>query len=45
MSNRIFEMYEYRQVVVRLRQGDSDRDPGGWGDARSNMRGFTLSVT
>jgi transposase len=26
MSNRRFEMYEYRQVLVRLRQGDSDRD-------------------
>ena len=25
MSNRRFEMYEYRQVLVRMRQGDSDR--------------------
>ncbi|WP_201215619.1 hypothetical protein [Halochromatium roseum] len=25
MSNRSFEMYEYRQVLVRMRQGDSDR--------------------
>ena len=25
MGNRRFEMYEYRQVLVRMRQGDSDR--------------------
>ena len=25
MSNRRFEMFEYRQVIVRMRQGDSDR--------------------
>ena len=25
MSNRRFEMYQYRQAVVRMRQGDSDR--------------------
>ena len=25
MSNRRFEMYQYRQVLVRMRQGDSDR--------------------
>ena len=25
MSNRRFEMYQYRQVLVRIRQGDSDR--------------------
>jgi transposase len=25
MSNRRFEMYEYRQVIFRMRQGDSDR--------------------
>ena len=25
MSNRRFEMYEYRAVLVRMRQGDSDR--------------------
>ena len=26
MSNRRFEMYHFRQVLMRLRQGDSDRD-------------------
>ncbi|MGF6759676.1 transposase [Paraburkholderia sp. GAS42] len=26
MSNRRFEVFEYRQVLVRMRQGDSDRD-------------------
>jgi hypothetical protein len=25
MANRRFEMYEYRQVLVRMRSGDSDR--------------------
>ncbi len=25
MSNRRFEMFNYRQVLVRMRQGDSDR--------------------
>ena len=25
MSNRRFEMYHYRQILVRMRQGDSDR--------------------
>lgn len=32
MPNRRFEMYEYRQVLVRMRQGDSDRDiaKGRW---------------
>jgi hypothetical protein len=25
MSNRSFEMYKYRQVLVRMRQGDADR--------------------
>lgn len=25
MSNRSFEMYQYRQVLLRMRQGDSDR--------------------
>src|SRR5437660_3593155 len=25
MSNRRFEMYEYRQIIVRLRQGDTLR--------------------
>jgi hypothetical protein len=26
MANRRFELFEYRQVLVRIRQGDSDRD-------------------
>jgi transposase len=26
MANRRFEMFEFRQVLVRMRQGDSDRD-------------------
>ncbi len=26
MSKRRFEMYQYRQVLVRMRQGDCDRD-------------------
>ena len=26
MANRRFEMFEYRQVLVRMRQGDSDRE-------------------
>ncbi|WP_416053461.1 hypothetical protein [Burkholderia contaminans] len=26
MANRRFELFEYRQVLVRMRQGDSDRD-------------------
>ncbi len=26
MVNRRFELFEYRQVLVRMRQGDSDRD-------------------
>ena len=25
MANRRFEMYKYRQALVRMRQGDSDR--------------------
>ncbi len=25
MANRRFEMYEYRQVIYRMRQGESDR--------------------
>ncbi len=29
MSNRRFEVFEYRQVLVRMRQGDSDRDIAG----------------
>lgn len=34
MGNRRFEMYQYRQVLLRLRQGDSDRDI-----ARSRLMG------
>lgn len=34
MSKRRFEMYMYRQVLVRMRQGDSDRDI-----ARSKLMG------
>ena len=34
MSRRRFEMFQYRQVLVRLRQGDSDRDI-----ARSKLMG------
>jgi len=34
MGNRRFEMYQYRQVLVRMRQGDSDRDI-----ARSRLMG------
>lgn len=34
MSKRRFEMFQYRQVLVRLRQGDSDRDI-----ARSRLMG------
>ena len=26
MANRRFEMHQYRQVIVRMRQGDTDRD-------------------
>jgi hypothetical protein len=26
MSRRRFEVFEYRQVLARMRQGDSDRD-------------------
>lgn len=26
MSNRRFEMYQYRQILVRMRQGDTDRE-------------------
>ncbi|TCG04498.1 hypothetical protein BZM27_40490 [Paraburkholderia steynii] len=29
MSNRRFKVFEYRQVLVRMRQGDSDRDIAG----------------
>lgn len=25
MANKRFEMYEYRHILVRMRQGDSDR--------------------
>jgi transposase len=34
MSHRRFEMYQYRQVLARMRQGDSDRDI-----ARSRLMG------
>jgi hypothetical protein len=34
MSKRRFEMYQYRQILVRMRQGDSDRDI-----ARSGLMG------
>jgi transposase len=34
MANRRFEMYEYRQVLVRMRQGDIDREI-----ARSRLMG------
>ena len=34
MSKRRFEMYHYRQALVRMRQGDSDRDI-----ARSRLMG------
>jgi transposase len=34
MSNRRFEMYHYRQLLARMRQGDSDRDI-----ARSKLMG------
>jgi len=34
MANRRFEMFEYRQVLVRMRQGDSDREI-----ARSQLMG------
>ena len=36
MSNRRFEMFEYRAVLVRMRQGDSDRSI-----ARSGLMGRT----
>ncbi|NTV15671.1 MAG: hypothetical protein HGA96_17370 [Desulfobulbaceae bacterium] len=26
MANRRFEMYQYRQILSRMRSGDSDRD-------------------
>jgi len=29
MSNRRFEVFEYRQVLARMRLGDSDRDIAG----------------
>jgi transposase len=28
MTNRRFDVYQYRQILVRMRQGDSDRDIG-----------------
>jgi hypothetical protein len=26
VANRRFDMYQYRQILVRMRRGDSDRD-------------------
>lgn len=40
MANRRFEMYEYRQVLVRMRQGDSDREI-----ARSGLMGRGKAAT
>ena len=31
MANRRFEMYQYRQILARMRSGDSDRDIAGAG--------------
>ena len=28
MANKRFDVYQYRQILVRMRQGDSDRDIG-----------------
>lgn len=39
MSKRSFEMYHYRQVLLRIRQGDSDRDI-----ARSGLMGRPKSA-
>ena len=42
MSNRRFEMYEYRAVLVRMRQGDSDRAIARSGlMGRSKVRRFS----
>ena len=38
-------MYQYRQILVRMRQGDSDRDSGwptGWPRARAIARAKTM---
>jgi len=40
MTNRRFEMYEYRQVIVRMRLGESDRaiaQTGLMGRKKSNQ--------
>ncbi len=43
MSNRWFEMYEYRAVLVRMRQGDSDRAIARSGlMGRSKVRRFRV---
>jgi transposase len=39
MSKRSFEMYQYRQVLLRMRQGDSDREI-----ARSGLMGRAKSA-
>lgn len=39
MSKRRFEMYQYRQVLLRMRQGDSDREI-----ARSGLMGRSKSA-
>ena len=39
MSKRSFEMYQYRQVLLRMRQGDSDREI-----ARSGLMGRPKSA-
>ena len=39
MSKRRFEMYQYRQVLLRMRQGDSDREI-----ARSGLMGRPKSA-
>jgi hypothetical protein len=48
MSNRRFEMYHYRQVLVRMRQGESDRQIATTGlmgrQAASRLRKQALIV-
>jgi len=39
MANRRFELFEYGQVPVRMRQGDSDRDI-----ARGGLRRYLLAT-
>lgn len=39
MSKRRFEMYQYRQALLRMRQGDSDREP-----ARAGLMGRPKSA-